>query len=597
MNLIYEIQVNSYFINSNTTAMHITEKIFAGKGDIKADTILEHCRIINVNTREILAGDIAIQSGYVVGIGDVSELKDAFTTIIDVNNRYVSPGLMDGHVHFESSMVTISQFARKAMEHGTTSVVIDPHEIANVLGRQGIELVLEEAGTLPLNIFAAISSCVPATPFETAGATISVEDVEALVSNKNVVGLGEVMDFPAVLGADDGKLAMIRTALERRLVVDGHAPGLAGRDLWGYMGAGISSDHESLTYEEALEKLRMGMKLMLREGSAAKSLDTFLPRLIEDGVSFENVFFVTDDKHPEDLLAGYMDVIVRKAVALGLDPMDAISMCTINTARHYRVDHLVGSISIGRRADLVVLDELERFSIHSVIVGGETVGTHVPAFKYPDSVFHTINYRNVQPEDMQLIDVPDRDVSVNVIRVFPDQIFTKKDVVDITVDNSGVILPDANRDILSAAVIERHGKSGNIGLGFVRGFKLKSGAVAQSIGHDSHNVVVIGTDHADMALAANAVRKNNGGIVLVRDDKVLDSLTLPFAGLLSTGPVEEVAEKLEHLHGTIREMGCTLSAPFITLSFVALPVIPQLRLTDMGLFDVERFEIISAVNY
>ncbi|MCD4797624.1 MAG: adenine deaminase [Methanosarcinales archaeon] len=578
--------------------MQLTERILAGKGDIKADTILEHCRIINVNTKEILNADIAIQSGYIVGIGDVSGLRDASTRIIDVNHYYVSPGLLDGHVHFESSMVTLSRFARKALEHGTTGIVIDPHEIANVLGRQGIELVMEEAKSLPLNIFVAVSSCVPATPFETSGASLDAADVRALIDNEMVVSLGEVMDFPAVLSGDAGKLAMIQAARERRLVVDGHAPGLSGLDLWGYMAAGISSDHESLTYEEALEKLRLGMKLMLREGSAAKSLDNFLPRLLKEGVSLENVFFVTDDKHPEDLLAGYMDAIVRKAIALGLDPLDAISMCTINTARHYRIDHLVGSISIGRRADLVILDDLEGFSIHSVIAGGTTIApieAQTPVFNYPDHVLDTIRYREIKPQDLQIINTPGSTVSVNVIKVFPDQIFTEKDNAELVTDGSGILLPDVYRDILSTAVIERHGKNGNIGLGFVSGFDLKSGAFAQSIGHDSHNVVVTGTDHADMALAANAIKKMKGGIVLVQDGEVLDSLSLPFAGLLSPDPVEEVALELDGLHGTIKEMGCTLPAPFITHSFIALPVIPKLRLTDMGLFDVERFEIIEVI--
>ena len=578
--------------------MQLTERIFAGKGAIKADTVLEHCRIINVNTKEIINADIAIQSGYIVGIGDVSGLRDASTRIIDVNHSYVCPGLLDGHVHFESSMVTLSQFARKALEHGTTGIVIDPHEIANVLGRHGIELVLEEAKSLPLNIFVAVSSCVPATPFETSGASLDAADVRSLIDNEMVVGLGEVMDFPGVLSGDAGKLAMIQAARERRLVVDGHAPGLRGLDLWGYMAAGISSDHESLTYEEALEKLRLGMKLMLREGSAAKSLDNFLPRLLEEGVSLENVFFVTDDKHPEDLLAGYMDAIVRKAIALGLDPLDAISMCTINTARHYRIDHLVGSISIGRRADLVILDDLEGFSIHSVIAGGTTIApieTQTPVFNYPGHVLDTIRYREIKPLDLQIIYAPGSSVSVNVIKVFPDRIFTEKDNAKLVTDGSGVLLPDTERDILCTAVIERHGKNGNIGLGFVSGFGLKSGAFAQSIGHDSHNVVVTGTDHADMALAANAIKEMKGGIVLVKDGEVLDSLSLPFAGLLSPDPVEVVALELDGLHGTIKEMGCTLPAPFITHSFIALPVIPKLRLTDMGLFDVERFEMIGVI--
>jgi len=575
--------------------MQLTERIFAGKGDIKADTVLEHCRIINVNTKEIINADIAIQSGYIVGIGDVSGLRDASTRIIDVNHSYVSPGLLDGHVHFESSMVTLSRFAQKALEHGTTGIVIDPHEIANVLGRQGIELVMEEAKSLPLNIFVAVSSCIPATPFETSGASLDATDVRSLIDNEMVVGLGEVMDFPAVLSGDAGKLAMIEAALERRLVVDGHAPGLGGLDLWGYMAAGISSDHESLTYEEALEKLRLGMKLMLREGSAAKCLDNFLPRLLKEGVSLENVFFVTDDKHPEDLLAGYMDAIVRKAIALGLSPLDAVSMCTINTAKHYRIDHLAGSLSIGRRADLIILDDLESFRIHSVMVGGERVETQEPDFDYPDFVFDTIRYREIIPEDLQIIGAPDCKISVNVIKVFPDRIFTEKDNAELITDRTGVLLPDVKKDILNTAVIERHGKNGNIGLGFVRGFGLRSGAFAQSIGHDSHNVVVTGTNHADMALAANTIRDMKGGIVLVQNGQVLDSLPLPFAGLLSVWPVEEVALKFEELHKTIKDMGCRLPAPFITHSFIALPVIPELRLTDRGLFDVGQYELIDVL--
>ena len=575
--------------------MHLTEKILAGRGDIKADTILQHCRILNVNTKEVYEADIAIKSGFIVGIGDVSDLKDASTEIIEVNYRYISPGLLDGHVHFESSMVTLSRFARKAMEHGTTGIVIDPHEIANVLGKRGIELILEEAKHLPLNIFATISSCVPATPFETAGASIDVADVRLLMDNDMVVGLGEVMDFPAVLNGDAQKMAMIQAAYDRGLVVDGHAPGLTGPDLWGYIAAGISSDHESLTYDEALEKLRLGMKLMLREGSAAKSLDNFLPRLLEEGVSLENVFFVTDDKHPEDLLAGHMDTIVRKAIALGLSPLDAVSMCTINTARHYRIDHLVGSVSIGRRADLVILDDLESFRIHSVIAGGAPIEVQAPAFDYPDFVFDTIRYREIIPEDLQIIGAPDCKISVNVIKVFPDQIFTEKDNAELITDGTGILLPEVKKDILSTAVIERHGKNGNIGLGYVRGFGLRSGAFAQSIGHDSHNVVVTGTNHTDMALAANTIREMKGGIVLVQNGQVLDSLPLPFAGLLSVRPVEEVALKFEELHKTIKDMGCRLPAPFITHSFIALPVIPELRLTDRGLFDVGQYELIDVL--
>jgi len=575
--------------------MNLKKRIFAGTGQIKADTILEHCKILNVNTKEIIHGDIAMTSGIISGIGDVSDLKDSSTHIIDINNRYVSPGLIDGHVHFESSMVTLPQFCTKALRHGTTSIVIDPHEIANVLGIQGIELVLEEAKNIPLNIFATISSCVPATTFETSGALLDRTGIESLLDNEIVVGLGEMMDFPGVLSGNENNLAKITSALERRLIVDGHCPGLTGSELWGYMCAGASSDHESIEYEEALEKLRLGMMLMLREGSAARSLDSFLPRLVKEGISLENVCFVTDDKHPEDLISGYINLIVKKAIALGVDPLTAVSMCTVNTAKHYHVDHLVGSISIGRKADLVVLNDLEKFAIHSVLAGGIPVDTQIPGFTYPDYVFNTIKYKQIAPQDLRIINTPDTDVTVNVIKVFPDMIFTQKITKQIRTDKDGVILPDVDNDILCTAVIERHGLNGNIAPGLVQGFKLRSGAFSQSIGHDSHNVIVSGTNFTDMSLAANAIREMKGGIVLVQDEEVIDSLPLPFAGLLSVDPVEVVAKKLEELHGIINDMGCTLPAPFITHSFIALPVIPELRLTDMGLFDVGKFKPVSVV--
>jgi adenine deaminase len=579
-----------------TNIVDIKEKILSGTGQIKADVVMEHCRILNVNTKEIIHSDIAIRSGYITGIGDVSELKDANTHIIDINNRYVSPGLIDGHVHFESSMVTLTQFAAAALKHGTTGVVIDPHEIANVLGKKGIELVINEARDLPLNIFITISSCVPSTPFETSGASLDLSGIESLMDNEMVVGLGEVMNVPGVLSADEKILAMIQAALERKLVVDGHCPRLTGRELWGYMCAGATSDHESIEYEEALEKLRLGMTLMLREGSAAKSLDRFIPGLIKDGISLENVCFVTDDKHPADLSKGYMDTIIKKAIALGVEPLDAVSMCTINTARHYRIDHLVGSISIGRKADFVVLNDMDTFKIDSVFTSGVQIKALRPVVNYPDFVFDTIRYKDISIADMRIIDEPDKTVNANIIKVFPDMIFTEKITSELETDSTGAIMPDINNDILSTAVIERHGINGNIGHGFVKGFSLQSGAIAQSIGHDSHNVVVTGTDFSDMALAANVLKELKGGIVLVRDGTVLDSMALPYAGLLSIEPVEEAAGKLKKLDGIINDMGCTLASAFITHSFIALPVIPRLRLTDMGLFDVEKFKVIDVVD-
>ncbi|NPE27867.1 adenine deaminase [Methanococcoides sp. SA1] len=576
--------------------MDIRDRVFAAIGKVKADTIFFGGLLINVNTKEMLYRDIAVKDGYIVGIGDVSSLKGDETEMIDLTGKHLCPGLMDGHVHFESSMVTLSQFAVPALAHGTTSVVIDPHEIANVLGRGGIELVLDEAATLPLNAFVAVSSCVPATSFETAGASIDVDDIVSLIANENVVGLGEMMDYPGVVFCDETKLSMIRTALKERLVVDGHCPALSKEQLFGYMCAGISTDHESIEYEEALEKLRLGMKLMIREGSAAKALENFLPRLIEDGISLENVFFVTDDKHPSDLLKGYMDVIVRRAIELGLSPMDAISLCTINAAKHYRVDHIVGSLSMGRKADLIVLEDLEKFTIDSVYASGRPVESFVPSYEYPDTVFNTLEFNTVTVTDLQIMSDVNKDYRVRVIKVVPDLIVTENETFVLHSDQHGILMPDVENDVLSVAVIERHGKNGNIGTGFIRGMGIKNGAIGQSIGHDSHNVVVTGVDHSDMALCANTIRSMNGGICVVSNGKVVEQLELPFAGLLSTLPAKEVEKKLNDLHKAVKETGCTLPAPFITHSFIALPVIPSLRLTDMGLFDVDKFCLVSPID-
>lgn len=570
--------------------MSLGEKIAAGKGEIKSELVLKNCRIVNVNTKEITEGDIAIHSGFIAGIGDVHELTGSRTRILDLKNAHVCPGLIDGHVHFESSMVTLTEFARQSMIHGTTGIVIDPHEIANILGVSGIRLVLREAKGLPLDVFVTISSCVPSSPLETSGAKLDAKDIRKFLDTKFVVGLGEVMDYPAVLRGDAEKLAMISAAFERKLVVDGHGPGMRGKELFGYMSAGISTDHESLTYDEALEKARLGMKIMLREGSAAKCLDEFLPRLKRDGISLENFFFATDDKHPADLMAGHMDVLVRKAIQLGIEPVQAVSMATINTARHYRIDQLVGSISIGRRANLVILDDLEDFRIRKVIIRGETE-PKIAGMKYPEYVFRTVRFKKITPDDL-MIRSERNTVSANVIEIVPGKLITGKSVEELRTQGQ-IVLPDKERDILSIAVIERHGKTGNIGRGFVRGFDLKEGAVGQSIAHDSHNVIVVGTNFKDMALCANKIREMQGGIVLAKD-KVTDYLRLPFAGILSTENTRDADKKIRELHAAIRSMGCRLEAPFVQMSFLALPVIPALKITDMGLVDVERGKIVNA---
>lgn len=571
--------------------MSLRDRIFAGEGQIKADTVLKNCRIVNVNTKEIIKSDIAISSGFISGIGDVDELIGGITEILDIKNACVCPGLIDGHVHFESSMVTLTQFAKQSLLHGTTGIVIDPHEIANILGIKGIRLVMQEAKRLPIDVFITLSSCVPSSPLETSGAKVGLLEIKKFLDKKFVVGLGEVMDYPGILRGNPEKLAMIAAALERKLVVDGHCPGVRGKELFGYMSAGISSDHESITYDEALEKARLGMKVMIREGSAAKSLREFIPALVRDQISLENFFFVTDDKHPADLIKGHMDVIVRAAIKLGLDPLQAVSMASINTARHYRIDQLVGSISIGRRANLVILDDLQAFEIKNVMVRGR-MKPKIEGIEYPGYVFRTVKYKKIEPDDLKLSSGK-KTVFAHIIELVPGQLITNRSIEELKTDRQ-TVMPDIERDILAIAVIERHGKSGNIGMGFVRGFNLKEGALGQSIAHDSHNVILAGTNFEDMALCANKLRELQGGIVLAKDG-VIDFLHLPFAGILSTESAYDVDKKLKELHRTVKKRGCKLDAPFIQMSFLSLPVIPSLKITDKGLVDVGAFELIEPI--
>src|SRR3990172_8171781 len=571
--------------------MFLREKIFAGRGEIKADLVLENCRIVNVNTKEITKGDIAISSGFIAGAGDVDELKGDRTKVLDIKNAHVCPGLIDGHVHFESSMVTLTQFVKQSLLHGTTGMVIDMHEIANILGVKGIKLVLNEAKTLPVDVFLMLPSCVPSSTLETSGAKLGLKELKKFLDTKNVLGLGEVMDYPSVLRGDPEKLHMIETALERKLVVDGHCPGMRGKQLFGYMSAGISSDHESVTYEEALEKARLGMKIILREGSAAKCLTDFIPKLLHDGISLENFFLATDDKNPADLIKGHMDVLVREAIRLGIDPVESISMATINTARHYRIDGLVGSISIGRRANLLILEDLQTFRIKMCIIRGE-MKKEIKEIEYPQYVFRTVRYKKIHPGDLKLMSGK-KSASAHVIEIMPGRLVTGKSIEELKTDD-GAVLPDIDRDILAIAVIERHGKTGSIGGGFVRGFGLKEGAAGQSIAHDAHNIVLIGSNFDDMALCANRIRELQGGIVAAKDG-VMSSLQLPFAGILSTESAHEVDKKLKEMHGLIRKMGCNLDAPFMQMSFLSLPVIPSLKITDKGLVDVEAIRIIEPV--
>jgi adenine deaminase len=560
--------------------------------DLKADVILSHCKIVNVLTKEIHQGDIAVKNGVIVGVGDVEELRHRNTLIRDVGGGYVAPGFIDGHVHFESSMVTLTEFARCALKHGTTAVVIDPHEVANVLGVYGVRCVLEEASHLPLKVFVMVPSCVPATGFETSGASITLEDAKELFEHENVIGLGEMMDYPDVITGKPERVELIHAALERGLRVDGHAPGLGGTGLWKYLLAGVSSDHESITFEEALEKARLGMTVMLREGSASKTLSEFIPRIIREGVSFENFFLVSDDINPYDLSRGYMDRILRRVISLGVEPVEAISLCTLNTARHYRIDHLTGSISVGRRADLVVFEDLKSVRPRFVLAGGKPLGEITPPV-YPSQVFQSMKLGEITPADL-CVHAGGDEVVVKVIGVVPGSLYTEKRTAALRT-SQGVVLPAPEQDVLSIAVVERYG-GGNLGRGFISGFGLKQGAFAQSIAHDSHNIITVGADHKDMSLCVNTVRKMGGGVAVGCGGEILCRVPLPYAGLLATERVVRVASQIREARRWIRRLGCGLSSPITALSFMALPVVPRLKITDKGLFDVEEFEHVEVLT-
>jgi adenine deaminase len=561
------------------------ETIRAAKGQRPADLVLANGNFVNVLSGEIYRADVAVFEGKVVGIGEY-EGKER----IDVSGRFVCPGFLDGHVHIESSLVTVPEFARAVVPRGTTSVVIDPHEIANVLGIEGIQYMLKSSKFNPMNVFVMLPSCVPASPFETSGSILKAFDLYPFLSEKWVLGLGEVMNYPGVLASEPDLLDKIAIVQSKR--IDGHAPGLAGKDLCAYVAAGIRSDHEGTTPEEAREKLRLGMHIMIREGSVTKNLVDLLP-IVNDKNSWR-CFFVTDDRHPRDILReGHIDHLVRLAIKAGLDPITAIRMATVNTASYFGLDGL-GALAPGFDADILVISDLADFRVESVFKKGVRVaqngeiaqGDIIPASLQLRS---SVNIKWLEEKDFH---IPARGARVRVMETVPEQILTRQAVAEVRTRN-GLVEADVGRDLLKVAVIERHHASEKIGLAFVRGFGLRSGALGSSVAHDSHNIVVVGTDDRDMQQAAIEIYKMQGGLVAMADGKLLDKLPLPIAGLMSTGTMAEVEAALEHLNATARALGSTLPDPFMTLSFLALPVVPELKLTNQGLVDVGKFELVD----
>ncbi|MEE9132271.1 MAG: adenine deaminase [Gemmatimonadota bacterium] len=555
--------------------------IEVARGDSPADTLLKNARLVNVRSGEIHDADIAIHEGRIAGFGDYAARR-----IIDLEGAHVCPGLIDAHVHIESSMVTVPEFARAVVPRGTTAVVTDPHEIANVLGVPGIRYMLDSSEGLPLRVFAMASSCVPATDMETSGARLEAADLEPLFAHPRVIGLAEVMNFPGVYLGMPEVLAKIDAAGDRP--VDGHAPGLSGMPLNAYAAAGIGSDHECTQLEEAREKLRRGMHIFIREGTTARNLNELLPLVTPENAAFCS--FCTDDRHPKDLLdEGHIDALIRMALARGLSPVTAIQMATINTANYFGLRGL-GMVAPGYRADLVVFDDFENFRILKVLSEGQVVAEEGeyrgprPAPPVPPGSGVRVNW-----EAVSLALDAHGDSRARIIEAMPGQIVTGQSVEELKV-TGGQAVADPERDLLKIAVIERHRATGHVGVGFVRGFGLRRGAIASTVAHDNHNIVVVGASDDDMMTAARAVAETGGGQVVVADGRVLASVPLPIAGLMSDLPLEEVRDRVERMTRAARELGGTLPDPLMTMSFLALAVIPELKITDLGLVDVGEFK-------
>jgi len=562
----------------------LKHRITVARGRQKADSVLKGGTVVNVFSGEMYAADVAVADGKIAGLGSYDGKK-----VIDVSGKYILPGFIDSHVHIESSMLTPAEFARAALPHGTTSVVADPHEIANVLGKRGIRFMLDATEDLPLDFFFMLPSCVPATALETSGAKLSAADLLPFLKHPRVLGLAEMMNYPGVLSGDAEVMKKL-DSFSRRLI-DGHAPALSGKDLTAYVGAGISSDHECVTAEEAREKIDSGMTIFIREGSAAKDLEALLPAVTARNAHFFTL--ATDDFQPGDLKKGSINLLVKKAVSLGLDPMTAIRMATINAARHFGLRRK-GAVLPGYDADLLVVDDLASFSLEMVLKGGRKVAANGECIAPCPGRHHERAQRTVNagPLTRQDILVPAKTGPARVIELIPDQIETRSSRLPVTTRN-GYVVADRERDIIKLVVIERHKATGRRGLGLLKGLGLREGALAGTVAHDSHNIIAAGADDDDILTAVSRLRKLQGGLVVVKGKKVLAEIALPIAGLMSNKPLAYVVERLAAIDRAVRELGVSIEHPFGILSFLALPVIPELKLTDKGLVDVKQFKVVD----
>ncbi len=562
--------------------MKFDHLIQVARGERPADLVLRHAQLVNVFSGTVDETDVVVAGHRVVALGEGYEAVH----VVDLRGAYLVPGLIDAHMHVESTMVTVSEFARAVVPQGTTTVVVDPHELANVLGLDGIRYMLDSSKFNPLSVYVMVSSCVPATDMETAGARLHSYDIYPLLKEKWVLGLAEMMNYPGVIHRDPEVLDKLSIAGDKR--IDGHAPGLMGHDLNAYVVAGIRSDHECTTVEEAEAKLKRGMYIMIREASTARNLEALLPLVTL--ANARRCLLATDDRTPADLLdEGHMAFLVRKAIRLGLDPITAIRMATLNVAEYFGLRDY-GALAPGLWADMVVVDDLAEFCARQVYRGGELVAENgqlvVETAPRPVRLRGTVNVHQMRVEDFRL---PARGRQARVIGIVPDQIVTRALTRPVKVED-GLAVSDPEHDMLKMAVVERHYASGAVGLGFVQGFGLQRGALASTVAHDSHNIVVVGTNDGDMLTAAQHLARLQGGQCVVADGVVLADVPLPIAGLMSDQSMQVVREQLDRMNAAARDLGVTLHEPFMALSFLALPVIPELKLTDKGLVDVVQFK-------
>ncbi len=566
-------------------------------GRVPLDVVIENVQVVNVYTGAIEDGSIGIKLGRVVTI-DAEGLERA--EVFDGGGRYAIPGFIDSHVHLDSSLVTPENLGELVVPRGTTVMLADPMESANVGGFEGLKALLHMYDYLPYHLLIEVSSRVPTAPgLETTGGELGLEEVKAILEWDSCISLGE-LDPSKVLGLRDEYLAKVVAAHEIGKIANGHAAGLTGRNLEAYACGGLSDDHECVDYEEAVARLRLGIPIFVREGSTERNLEPIVKGIIQSGIATHHMMFCTDDKHPDDILEeGHIDYMVNRAIELGLPPIQAIQMASVNAAVHFRVDQLVGSLSPGRWADVILSKDLEKIVPDYVFVKGQVVAQNyklaveIPPADYPEWFSHTVKVTRGKEGKDFVFSAEGDTARVQVIELYPDQIINELGQATLKVVD-GAVQPDVEQDVLKLAVVERYGKNGNIGISFVKGFNLKRGALASSVAHDHHNIIVVGTNDEDMAACVRAIEELQGGLAIAADGEVLGVLALPLGGLMSKKPVGEVIEILEHITQISHELGGTLPAPFMTISFISLPTVPELGLTDKGLVSVRENALISS---